>query len=77
MEFIISIFKPAKSFNLSEGHEKSWESNVLPENRKAKRQKLKKKLQTSNKQALISVEINTSTHFIPIMLESTSSKPLF
>ena len=39
MEFIISVFKPAKSWNLSEGHEESWESNVLPENRKAKRQK--------------------------------------
>ena len=32
-------FQAAKSWNLSEGHEESWESNVLPENRKAKRQK--------------------------------------
>jgi len=37
MEFIISISKPGKSWNLSEGHGKSWKSNriMLSENKKA------------------------------------------
>ena len=29
MEFVISISRPGKSSNLSEGHGKSWESNML------------------------------------------------
>ena len=39
MEFIISISRPGKSWNLhvSEGHGKSWKSNMLLENEKAKR----------------------------------------
>lgn len=32
----------SQSWNLSKGHEKLWESNVLSENRKAKRQKIKR-----------------------------------
>jgi len=34
MEFIISISRPGKSWNLSEGHRKSWKSNMLSENEK-------------------------------------------
>ena len=38
MEFIISISRPGKSLNLSEGHHgKSGKSNTLSENEKAKR----------------------------------------
>ena len=37
MEFIISISRPGKSWNLSEGQGKSWKSNMLSENEKAKR----------------------------------------
>ena len=29
MEFVISISRPEKSWNLSEGHGKSWKSNML------------------------------------------------
>ena len=29
MEFVISISRPGKSWNLSEGHGKSWKSNML------------------------------------------------
>ena len=42
MEFLISISRPEKSWNLSEGHGKSWKSNMLSENKKAKRQKIEK-----------------------------------
>ena len=41
MEFIISISRPRKSWNFKVGHGKSWESNMLSENKKAKRQKMK------------------------------------
>jgi len=37
MEFTISISRPGKSWNLSEGHGKSWKSNMHLENKKAKR----------------------------------------
>ena len=37
IEFIISISRPGKSWNLSEGHKKSWKSNIFSENKKAKR----------------------------------------
>ena len=37
MEFIISISRPGKSWNSSGGHGKSWKSNMLSENKKAKR----------------------------------------
>ena len=39
MDFImLSIFRPGKSWNLSEGRGKSWkEINMLLENKKAKR----------------------------------------
>ena len=39
MEFImLSIFRPGKSWNLSEGRGKSWKAiNMLSENKKAKR----------------------------------------
>ena len=36
MEFITSITRPEKSRNFSEGHGKSWKSNMLSENEKAK-----------------------------------------
>ena len=29
MEFVISISRPGKSWNLSEGHGKAWKSNML------------------------------------------------
>jgi len=29
MEFVISISRPGTSWNLSEGHGKSWKSNML------------------------------------------------
>ena len=29
MEFVISISRPGKSWNISEGHGKSWKSNML------------------------------------------------
>jgi len=35
--------KPGKSWNLSAGHGNSWKSNMLSENKKAKRQKNRKK----------------------------------
>ena len=41
MEFIISISRPGKSWNLSEGHGKSWKINMPSENKKIK--ELKKK----------------------------------
>ena len=37
MEFLISISRPEKPWNLSEGHGKSWKSNMLSENKKAKK----------------------------------------
>ena len=37
MEVIISISRPGASCNLSEGHGKSWKSNMCLENIKAKR----------------------------------------
>ena len=36
MEFIISISRPGKLWNLSAGHEKSWKSNLLSENKNTK-----------------------------------------
>ena len=36
MELIISNSRPGKSWNLSEVHEKSWKSNMLSENKKAR-----------------------------------------
>ena len=39
MKFMISLSKPGKSLNFSEGHGKSLKSNMLAENRKAKRKK--------------------------------------
>ena len=36
MEFFISISRPGKSWNLNEGHGKSWKSNMLCENEKTK-----------------------------------------
>ena len=43
MEFMISISRPGKSWNFSGGHGKSWKSNILSENKKAKKKKLEKK----------------------------------
>jgi len=43
MEFIISISRPGKSWNLSKDHGMSWKSDMLSENKKAKRQKNEKK----------------------------------
>ena len=37
MEFMMSIWRPGKSWNFSEGHGKSWKCIVLSENKKAKR----------------------------------------
>ena len=37
MEFMISISRPGKSWNFSESHGKSWKSNMLSENKEAKR----------------------------------------
>ena len=56
----LSIFRPGQSYNLSEGHGKSWKSNinVKLENKKAKR------LKKIDNSLLISVEIDTSTHFM-------------
>ena len=34
MEFMISSSRPGKSWNFSEGHGKSWKSNMLSENKK-------------------------------------------
>jgi len=42
----------------------SWKSNMLSENKKGKKTKNRKKQQMSLKQALISVQIDTSTHFV-------------
>jgi len=36
-EFIISISRPGKSWSFSEGHGKSWKSNVLSEIKNAKK----------------------------------------
>ena len=60
MEFVISISRPGKSWKLSEGHGKSWKSNMLG---KMMFKELKKQ-QASQKQALISADIYTSTHFM-------------
>ena len=60
MEFVISIARPGKLWNLSEGHGKSWKSNMFA---KTMSSKLKKE-QMSRKQALNSEEIYTSTHFM-------------
>ena len=43
MEFIISISRPGKSWNLSACHGKSRKNNMLFENKKAKGQKNRKK----------------------------------
>ena len=56
-------FQAQKSWNLSEGHGKLWKSNMLPENKRQNDKKLKK-VQTSQKQTLILVEKDTSTHFM-------------
>ena len=37
MEFMISISRPGKSWNSNEGHGKSLKSNMLSQNKKAKR----------------------------------------
>ena len=37
MEFIISISRPERSWDVSEGHGMAWKSNMLLENKKAKR----------------------------------------
>ena len=37
IEFMISISRPEKSWNSSEGHRKLWKSNMFSENKKAKR----------------------------------------
>ena len=37
MEFMILISRPGKSWNFSEGHGKLWKSNMLLDNKKAKR----------------------------------------
>ena len=37
MEFMISVSGPGKSWNFSEGHGKSWKSDMPSENKKAKR----------------------------------------
>ena len=37
MEFIISIFRPGKSWDLRAGHGKSWKSNLLSVNERANR----------------------------------------
>ena len=37
IELIISISWPGKSWNLSEGHGKSWKSNMLSKNKKGKK----------------------------------------
>ena len=51
MEFVISISRHGKSWNLSEGHGKSWKTNMLSENKKAKRlrnlKKTDRRLKTS------------------------------
>ena len=45
MEFIIiSISRPERSWNLSAGHGKSWESNMLSENKKQKDENEKEKI---------------------------------
>ena len=40
MEFIISISRPGKSWNFSDAHRKSLKSNMLSENKKARRQEI-------------------------------------
>ena len=37
MEFIVSISRPGKSWNLSKGHGKSWKSNYMPSQNKKKK----------------------------------------
>ena len=37
MEFMISISRPGKTWNSSKGHGKSWKSNLLLDNKMAKR----------------------------------------
>ena len=37
IEFTISISRPGNSGNSSEGHGKSWKSNMISKNEKAKR----------------------------------------
>lgn len=58
MKFIISLSRPEKSWNFSEGHGKSWKSNMLLENKQQKDKNLKKITDKS-----ISVEKDASTHF--------------
>ena len=60
MEFIISISRPVKSWSLNEGHGKSSKSNMLSENKKAKRLKQIEKIRNESENDLISVEMNTS-----------------
>ena len=58
---------PGKSWNLSEGHGKSWKHNMVYVLKKIRRQKDKKKikkLQRSQEQPFISVEIDRSKHFM-------------
>lgn len=42
MKFIISLSRPEKSWNFSEGHGKSWKSNMLLENKQQKDTKSEK-----------------------------------
>ena len=49
MEVMISISRPVKSWNSSEGHGKSWKNNILSENKKARRfRNLKNNRQVGN-----------------------------
>ena len=59
--FIIPFSRPGKAWNWSVGHEKSWKSNVLSENKKAKRSKVGKKSR-SQKPGFNSRKINSSMH---------------
>ena len=59
MEFIISISRSGKSWNFTE------------DSLKVKKTRILKRQQTSQKQALISVEVKTSTYFMHfVMLEN-------
>ena len=47
LEFIISISKPGNSWNSSEGHGKSWKSNMVLENKRLKDEKCEKTTEES------------------------------
>ena len=64
MGFIISISRPRKSWNLSEGHGKSRKSNMLLENVKAKRSNQKQALLSgSRKASLLEEKASSLFHF--------------